>query len=85
MTLEIAKAHGKKFSWTLNMASDVPKARTQIEYSNKVDTNVTTENWTFIEISKMLGGWVGGGETNYLPLYKKSPINLFFLISNPVL
>ena len=84
MTLEIAKARGKKFSWTLNMASDVPKARTQIEYSNKVDTNVTTENWTFIEISKMLGGWVGGGVI-ICPFTKKSPINLFFLISNPVL
>ena len=53
---------------------------TRIDYSNKVDTNVTTENCTFIEISKILGG---GGGGNYLHPHKKSPINLFFLISNP--
>ena len=56
MTLEIAEEHGKKLSWTFNMASNAPKACTQIEYSNKLDTNVTTENCTFIGISKMLGG-----------------------------
>ena len=56
LTLEIAEGHGKKLSWTFNMASNAPKACTQIEYSNKLDTNVTTENFTFIGISKMLGG-----------------------------
>ena len=51
LTLEILEEYGKKFSWTFNMASNVPKAHTQIEYSNKLDTNVTTENCTFIGIS----------------------------------
>ena len=54
---------------------------TRIEYSNKVDSNVTTENCTFIDISKILGG--GGGAVNYLHPHKKSSMNLFFLISNP--
>ena len=33
MTLEIAEANGKKFSWTFNMASNVPKARTLKKWS----------------------------------------------------
>ena len=57
----------------------------RIEYPNEVDTNVTTENCTFIEISKILGGGGGGGGGggNYLHPHKRSPTNLFFLISNP--
>ena len=43
-------------SWTVHVVSCL--STTQIEYSNKVDTNVTTENCTFIGISKMLLGGV---------------------------
>ena len=33
MTLEIVEAHGKKFSWTFNMASNVPKDLTLKKWS----------------------------------------------------
>ena len=33
LTLEIAEAHGKKYSWTFNMAGNVPKAHTLKKWS----------------------------------------------------
>ena len=76
--IELEEMHGVKLLSSYGLVQ-VELFPTQIEYSNKVDTNVTAENCTFIGISKMLKGEEG----NDLHLHKQSPINLFFLISNP--
>ena len=49
MTLEIAEAHGKKFSWTFNMARYVSKARTLKKWSAEF-------KWLEIEDFALVGG-----------------------------